>query len=110
MLGRRRNGGWVKYKIIDIDGTEISIEELLDRYFFSGNHHTSCSVIETKSYNNVVEESSIVKEDCEIKDSPFENPENSPIDDHECSYDRFAFPLRLVYLLSLIPSLSFPYR
>jgi hypothetical protein len=52
----------VKYKIIDIDGTEISLTDLLDRYFFSVNHPTSCSVIETKLYNNKVEESSMVKQ------------------------------------------------
>jgi len=49
-----------KYKIIDIDGSKISINDLLDRYFCSENHHTSCSVIETKCYNNILEESSIV--------------------------------------------------
>src|SRR3954447_21563715 len=30
--------------------------------FFSGNHYTSCSVIETKYYKNVIEESSIVEQ------------------------------------------------
>ena len=59
LLGRRSNGGVVKYKIIDIDGSELSVSELLKRYFFSENHHTSCSVIETKFYNNTIKESSI---------------------------------------------------
>ena len=53
-----------------LDGLELSIDELLDKYFFSENHHTSCSVIETKYYNNVIEESSIVEQ---IKDSEIEN-------------------------------------
>jgi len=53
-----------------LDGLELSIDELLDKYFFSENHHTSCSVIETKYYNHVIEESSIVKQ---IKDSEIEN-------------------------------------
>ena len=40
LIGRRSNGGGVnKYKIIDIDGSEISLTELLERYFFSENHH-----------------------------------------------------------------------
>ena len=59
-----------KYKIIDIDGSEITLTDLLDRYFFSENPYTSCSVIETKYYNHVIEESSIVKQ---IKDSEIEN-------------------------------------
>jgi len=70
LLGRRSNGGGVKYKIIDIDGTELSISDLLDRYFFSENHHTSCSVIENKYYKNVIEESSIVEQ---VKDGEIEN-------------------------------------
>jgi hypothetical protein len=63
-------GGANKYKIIDIDGSEITLTDLLDRYFFSENPYTSCSVIETKYYNHVIEESSIVKQ---IKDSEIEN-------------------------------------
>ena len=70
LLGRRSNGGEVKYKIIDIDSSEISLTALLERYFFSENHHTSCSVIETKYYKNIIEESSIVEQ---IKDSEIEN-------------------------------------
>ena len=71
LLGRRSNGGGVnKYTIIDIDGTEISLTDVLERYFFSENHHTSCSVIETKNYKNVIEESSIIEQ---IKDSEIEN-------------------------------------
>ena len=63
-------GGANKYKIIDIDGSEITLTDLLDRYFFIENPYTSCSVIETKYYNHVIEESSIVKQ---IKDSEIEN-------------------------------------
>ena len=33
LLGRRSNGGGVKYKIIDVDGTEISLTDVLERYF-----------------------------------------------------------------------------
>src|SRR6478672_5134174 len=62
LLERRSNGGGVKYKFIDIDSSDISLTALLERYFFSENHHTSCSVIETKYYNNIIEESSIVKQ------------------------------------------------
>jgi hypothetical protein len=75
LLGRRSNGGGVnKYKIIDIDGKEISLFELLDKYFFSENHHTSCSVIETKYYNNVIEECPI--DDGQTKGVVIENIEN----------------------------------
>jgi hypothetical protein len=61
LLERRSNGGGVnKYKIVDVNGSDISVDDLLERYFFSENHHTSCSAIETKGYNNIIEESSIV--------------------------------------------------
>ena len=63
-------GGANKYKIIDIDGSEITLTDLLDRYFFIENPYTSCSVIETKYYKNIIEESSIVEQ---IKDSEIEN-------------------------------------
>ena len=43
---------------------------LFERYFFSENYHTFCSVIETKYFNNYIEESSIVKQ---IKDSEIGN-------------------------------------
>jgi hypothetical protein len=63
LLGRRSNWGGVnKYKVIDIDASEISLTDLLERYFFSENHHTSCSVIETKYYDNIIEEISIIKQ------------------------------------------------
>ncbi len=65
IIERRSKGGGVKYKIIDIDGSEISLTELLDRYYFSVVYHTSCSVIEIKYYNNVIEKSSIVDEQSE---------------------------------------------
>jgi hypothetical protein len=45
-----------------LDGLELSIDELLDKYFFNENPHTSCAVIETKYYNNIIEEGSIVKQ------------------------------------------------
>jgi hypothetical protein len=45
---------------------QISISDFLERYFFSENHHTTCSVIETKCYNNVIEESSIADVKSEV--------------------------------------------
>jgi hypothetical protein len=70
LIERRSNGGGVKYKIIDTDDSEITLTDLLERYFFSENHYPSCSVIETKLYNNVIEESSMAEQ---IKDSKMEN-------------------------------------
>ncbi len=52
-----------KYKIIDIDGSEIELEGLLEKYFFNSNqHHTACSVILTRSYNNTIEHYSILEQ------------------------------------------------
>ena len=72
-----------------LDGLELSIDELLDKYFFSENHHTSCSVIETKYYNNVIEESSIpkltntdMKEDGDLKLGVVDS-DNSRIEESE---------------------------
>lgn len=59
---RRRNGGDSKYKIIDVDGSELSISQLLEKYFFNKNYYTSCAVILTKYHNNSIKESSIVDE------------------------------------------------
>src|SRR3954453_18998206 len=60
-------GGGVKYKIIDIDGSEISLSDLLNRYFFNEkHHHTSCSVIETKGYNNIIQDSYMVYEQSKV--------------------------------------------
>jgi hypothetical protein len=63
IIEQRSNEGVVnnKYKIIDIDGSEISISELLEKYYFNSNHyHTACSVILQKSYNNSIEHYSII--------------------------------------------------
>ena len=58
IIERRSNGGGVnKYKIIDIDGSEISLTDLLERYFFNKNHHTSCSVVLTMFLNFLLEHS-----------------------------------------------------
>ena len=65
----------VKYKISDIDGAEIPLTDLLKRYFFSENHHTSCSVILTKFHNNSIEQYYMV-DDEQTKDSEIENTEN----------------------------------
>ena len=59
LIEQRSNGEVNKYKIIDIDGSEISIDILLEKYFFSKGYYTSCSVVLQKSYNNSIEESSI---------------------------------------------------
>ena len=59
LLERRSNGGGSKYKIIDIDGYELTLDDLLEKYFFSSKYHTSCSVVLTKSHNNIIEECSI---------------------------------------------------
>jgi hypothetical protein len=48
-----------KYKIIDIDGSELSVSELLERYFFSDRYPSSCSVILQKFHNNTIEHYSI---------------------------------------------------
>jgi hypothetical protein len=52
IVERRRDGDGVKYKIIDIDGSELSIDDLLEKYFFSTGYRTSCSIILTKLHNN----------------------------------------------------------
>jgi hypothetical protein len=78
LLERRSKGGGVKYKIIDIDGLEISLSDLLNRYFFNKEYyHTSYSVILTKLYNNTIEHYSIIDE--QAKD--IENPVNKAEDD-----------------------------
>jgi hypothetical protein len=78
LLGQGSNGGGdensKKYKIIEIDRTELSISELLKKYFFSGNHHTSCSFILQKSRNSTIEHYSIV-DDKQTKDFEKENTE-----------------------------------
>ena len=61
-----------KFKIIDIDKLEISIDILLEKYFFNKEYYyASCSVILTKSYNNTIEHYSISDE--QTKDSEIEN-------------------------------------
>jgi hypothetical protein len=72
---RRSNGGGVnKYKIIDIDGSELSLDSLLEKYYFNENYYTSCSVVFTKLHNNSIEQYSIV-DDEQAKDSERENTE-----------------------------------
>jgi hypothetical protein len=56
IIEQRSNEGGNKYKIIDIDGSELDIGDLLKKYFFNEKHHTSCSVVLTKSYNNTIED------------------------------------------------------
>ena len=55
-------GGRVKYKIIDIDCSELSIDYLLEKRFFSENHYTSCSVILQKLHNNTIEHYSMFED------------------------------------------------
>ena len=73
MLERRSNEGGVKYKIVDIDGSEINIDNLLKKYFFNKEYHTSCAVILTRFHNNTIEQYSIVEG--QTKDSVIENIE-----------------------------------
>jgi hypothetical protein len=94
---------------MDIDGSEMILAELLDRYFFSKTHHTSCSVIENKYYNNVIEEISIVEEESEargedgITESPSYDSENRFIDHSKdtisssksCSRYRYTTPQQI---------------
>ncbi len=88
IIEQRSNGGEGsinnnKYKIIDIDGSDLSISELLEKYFFNLNHHhTSCSVILQKSYNNTIEHYSIIDEQTktnEIRD--IESSANRAVND-----------------------------
>jgi hypothetical protein len=63
IIERRSNGGEVnKYKIIDIDGSGLSLSELLEKYFFNKIHHTSCSVVLQKFHNSTIEHYSIVND------------------------------------------------
>lgn len=41
LLGQRSKWGGVKYKTIDIEGEEMSIDRLLERYFFNSEYHTT---------------------------------------------------------------------
>jgi hypothetical protein len=68
-----------KYKIIDIDGSELSISDLLERYFFSDIHPSSCSVILQKFHNNTIEHYSIVdgEQIRDVKKEKKESQENS---------------------------------
>lgn len=60
MSRRRSNGDGVKYKIIDIDNLEIDVGNLLEKYFFNSEYHTSCSVVLPNFDTNNIEKSSIV--------------------------------------------------
>ena len=48
MLGRWSNNGSNKYKIIDVGGSEISLDDLFEKYFFNEKYHTRCSVVVIK--------------------------------------------------------------
>jgi hypothetical protein len=96
---RRSNGGVVKYKIIDIDGAELSINRLLEKYFFSKEYHTSCSVIFTKFHNNSIEQYSMIddkqakanshlkKDITDKKDNANYDPDKDVSIDKSCLYD-----------------------
>ena len=74
MSRRRSNGGGDKYKIIDVDGSELETQNLLERYFFNKEYyHTSCAVVFTKFHNNSIEYYSMSEQ---TKDSEIENTEN----------------------------------
>jgi hypothetical protein len=76
IIEQRSKEGDSKYKIIDTDDSELSIDDLLEKYFFSAEHPTSCSVILQKFYNNTIEHYSIVDDD-QTKDIQEENTKNS---------------------------------
>ena len=63
-----------KYKIIDIGRLELSIPDLLEKYFSNSEYYTSRSVILTNSYNNIIEYYSISDE--QIDDSKKEDTES----------------------------------
>ena len=85
MLRRRRNGGEVKYKIINVDEKEF-VCWLLDRkIFFQWKlPYTSCAVILTKFHNNTIEQYSIVDK----KASANENEEDKKSEESDGSIDK----------------------
>ncbi|MER5174627.1 MAG: hypothetical protein ABJB76_08505 [Candidatus Nitrosocosmicus sp.] len=96
LLGRRSNEGVVdnKYKIIDIDNTELSLVDLLEKYFFNSNHHhTACSVI-LKFHNNIIEHYSIIDD----KQSKYmSHLEKGVADKKDDSYKDFSIDLSCLH-------------
>ncbi len=62
MLGQQSNEGGVRYKIIDVDGSEISLDNLFEKYFFNEKYHTLCSVFVTKISKAMSKMSTTLKE------------------------------------------------
>jgi hypothetical protein len=94
LLRRRSNeGGSDKYKIIDIGGSDLALDELIEKYYFNSKHLTSCSVILTKSYNNTIKYYSIDtqtkdKEENEDKEQdPYNSANNTNGEFIKCSTD-----------------------
>jgi len=78
-----------KYKILDTDGSELSIEDLIEKYFFNRNYYTSCAVIFTKLHNNSIEQYSMVEEE-QTKDN--EEEEEKKSEELESSADKISNP------------------
>jgi hypothetical protein len=73
LLERRRNGGGAKYKIVDTDGSEMSLSTVIEKYFSNSEYLTSCSVVLTKFYNNIIGESSIDKPNLDLQEKTSSN-------------------------------------
>jgi hypothetical protein len=58
-----------------MDGSGLSISELLEKYFFNSEYHTSCSVVLQRFHNNSIEYYSMV-DDEQTKYIEVENKEN----------------------------------
>ncbi len=90
MLGPRSNWGSNsnKYKIIDVNSSEIALEKLIEKYFFNEKYHTLCSVVLVKPpNNNVTEDESPAAVDEQPKDNQEDQNEKQEI---EISINRFV--------------------
>jgi hypothetical protein len=82
-LERRSNGcssSSNKYKIIDIDGSEITIEDLIEKYFFNEKYHTICSVVLVKPSNNHAREDESSTMERQTKDNQEDENEEQDLD------------------------------
>jgi hypothetical protein len=80
IIEQRSKEGDSKYKIIDIDGSELSISDLIEKYFFSKIHYTSCSVILQRFHNNSIEHYSIAEGQTTKNDKEEEEKKNDELD------------------------------
>ena len=86
-MGRRSNGCSNKYKIIDIDGSEITIEDLIEKYYFNEKYHTLCSVVLVKPSNNNATEDESSTIERQTKDNQENENEEQDLD---ASINRFV--------------------